>query len=310
MARRKDPEGSGHAHGHRPPYGEDQLPASMGMRRYRRARRQGIRERGHGPRRRFRTQVRAGKPPGAGWRFRAHYWHIRTRRPPPTHPCWSPMAAVHSIEQVAFTVPDLAAAEGFYAAFGLDVRRRADRLELRAFGNPHRWVSIQEEGERKRLAFVSYAFSEEDAAQFRHRIRAAGVGCEPHPLSDGSGLWLRDPDGVTTQLVVGPKVSPSHGSEGVPAAKPAPNRSQVAVVRPRHLSHALRFSSDVPRMVRFCNEILGLRLSDHSADAIAFMHSPHGSDHHLVAFAKSDAPGLHHTSWAVGSIDELGCGAE
>jgi catechol 2,3-dioxygenase-like lactoylglutathione lyase family enzyme len=63
-------------------------------------------------------------------------------------------------------------------------------------------------------------------------------------------------------------------------------------------------------MVRFSTDILGLRLSDRSQDLIAFMHGAHGSDHHLVAYAKSHAPGLHHSSWDVGSIDEVGCGAE
>lgn len=63
-------------------------------------------------------------------------------------------------------------------------------------------------------------------------------------------------------------------------------------------------------MVRFCEDVLGLRLSDRSGDVVAFLHGPHGSDHHLVAFAKSTGPGLHHSSWDVGSIDEVGCGAE
>ena len=40
-----------------------------------------------------------------------------------------------------------------------------------------------------------------------------------------------------------------------------------------------------------------------SADGI------HGSDHHMVAFAKSNAPGLHHCSWDVGSINDIGLGA-
>ena len=81
-------------------------------------------------------------------------------------------------------------------------------------------------------------------------------------------------------------------------------------VFPRNLSHILLFSPDVPRMVAFLKEVLGLRLSDKSADIIAFVHTPHGSDHHLIAFAKSHAPGLHHSSWDVGSVHEVGAGAE
>jgi catechol 2,3-dioxygenase-like lactoylglutathione lyase family enzyme len=81
-------------------------------------------------------------------------------------------------------------------------------------------------------------------------------------------------------------------------------------VRPRHLSHVLLFTPDVDRQVAFYRDVLGLRLSDRSADIIAFMHGAHASDHHLVAFAKSDAPGYHHSSWDVASLDDVGVGAE
>ena len=39
------------------------------------------------------------------------------------------------------------------------------------------------------------------------------------------------------------------------------------------------------------------------------MHGIHGSDHHMIAFVKSDGPGLHHLSWDVGSINDIGVGA-
>ena len=39
------------------------------------------------------------------------------------------------------------------------------------------------------------------------------------------------------------------------------------------------------------------------------MHGIHGSDHHLVAFAKSDAGGFHHCSWDVASVNDVGLGA-
>ena len=39
------------------------------------------------------------------------------------------------------------------------------------------------------------------------------------------------------------------------------------------------------------------------------MHGIHGSDHHMIALAKSGGPGLHHLSWDVASINEVGLGA-
>jgi catechol 2,3-dioxygenase-like lactoylglutathione lyase family enzyme len=75
------------------------------------------------------------------------------------------------------------------------------------------------------------------------------------------------------------------------------------------LAHILIFTSDVLESIAFYERVLGLRLSDRSGDGIAFMHGIHGSDHHMLALAKSEGPGLHHLSWDVGSINEIGLGA-
>ena len=127
---------------------------------------------------------------------------------------------------------------------------------------------------------------------------------------------MRTPDGITLQLIVADKVSPNRKTPATPARPQArrdasaPARCQAVKVRPRWLSHILLFSADVPASVKFFEDVLGLRLSDKSADIVAFTHTPHGSDHHLVAFAKSSGPGLHHTSWDVGSLDEVGEASE
>ena len=163
---------------------------------------------------------------------------------------------------------------------------------------------------------MSFGIDATDVDAMAERIARHGLACEPHPLSDGAGLWLRNPDGTPVQLVVAPKVSPNQKTQPTPQTVvprgqgAAPSRSRVQKVHPRRLSHVLVFTPDVRGMVRFCTEVLGLRLSDGSGDIIAFVHTPHGSDHHLVAFAKSHAPGLHHSSWDVGSVDEVGRGSE
>lgn len=235
----------------------------------------------------------------------------------PNHSLRRPgVTAVHSVHRFVFTVPELDVAERFYREFGLDVRRDGNRIDLHTFDHPHCWGSLYAGQGPKQLQYLSFGIDEADLPVWRERIAQHGVGCEPHPLSDGQGLWLRNPDGTPLQLVVADKVSPS---EKCPTSPPvqvaagqgaAPARSKVAPVRPLYLSHLLFFTPDVPRMVAFCTQLLGLRLSDHSGEVIAFVHGVHGSDHHLLAFAKSHAPGLHHSSWAVGSIDEVGGGAE
>jgi catechol 2,3-dioxygenase-like lactoylglutathione lyase family enzyme len=223
---------------------------------------------------------------------------------------------VHSVNRFVYTVPDLDAAEKFYAAFGLDVRRTPESVQLYTFGHPHRWAEIFQAGQVKHMQYTTYGIFAEDEAVFRERIAKSGLACEPHPLSDGNGLWLRDPDGYPLQLLVAPKVTPAVKSLASvvplvpPGAGAAPARSRHPAVHPRRLSHILRFTPDVLGMVRFHEEVLGCRLSDRSGEGIAFVHGVHGSDHHMVAFAKSHAPGLHHSSWDVGSVNEVGFGSE
>ena len=224
--------------------------------------------------------------------------------------------AVHSLHRFVFTVPDLGAAAAFYADFGLDVRRTGERLDLYTFGHDHRWGSIYAAPGPKRLQYVSFGAYADDYEPIVRRVREQGVAMiEPHALADEDGAWFCDPDGTPLQLVVARKVSPAERSVA-PLRAPgkvagprrrAPRRAQV---RPRRLSHILLFSPDVPRSARFYADTLGLRLSDYSGDIIAFLHGAHASDHHMIAFAKSDGPGLHHSSWDVASFDDVGLGMQ
>ncbi len=224
--------------------------------------------------------------------------------------------AVHSVDRVVLTVPDQAIAENFYSDFGLDVQRTGDKLHLKTFGNPQIWAEVVQDEGVKRLQYVRFGIYAEDEAFFRQKIDELKLGTAPHRLGTADGIWLNGPDGFSMQLVVAAKASPTVRSAPtvVPPTPPgkgaAPARSKAPRVRPRHLSHVLLFSPDVLRSVAFYRDVLGLKLSDHSGDGIAFMHGAHGSDHHLVALAKSHASGLHHMSWDVGSINEIGLGAE
>jgi len=223
--------------------------------------------------------------------------------------------AVHSIHEFVFSVPDLREAERFYVEFGLDVRQENGALGLYTFGNPHRWGRVLV-GDRKQLRWISLGIFEKDFEAFEERLRAHDVKRIAAPAgADADGIWFEGPDGLAMRLVVAEKCSPSRKSTRIypPALSKygrAPCRSQVTAVRPTHLSHVLLFTQDVDAARRFYADTLGLRLSDHSGSIIAFMHTPHGSDHHLIAFAKSDGGGLHHTSWDVPSIDDVALGSE
>jgi catechol 2,3-dioxygenase len=221
---------------------------------------------------------------------------------------------VHSLDRFNFSVPDLEAARTFYSNFGLDVREEAGALNIHTHGHPHRWGSVAE-GPKKKLQFISFGAFEDDFPRFRERLETLRIPrIDPPPGAQSNGLWFRDPDGTPIEIRVAEKSSPNEKSTIESVSSPAgvagaPSCSTKPVVRPRRLAHILIFTRDIPAAIKFYGEVLGLRLSDRSGDMIAFMHGIHGSDHHLIAFVKSEGPGLHHLSWDVRSINDIGLGA-
>jgi catechol 2,3-dioxygenase-like lactoylglutathione lyase family enzyme len=221
---------------------------------------------------------------------------------------------IHSVDRFHIVVPDLAVAQNFYGEFGLDVRGKGNLLTLNTFGHPHTWGTIGE-GPRKKFSYMSFGAFEDDIDGFSKHLQALGVKrLDPPQGTDSNGLWFRDHDGNLIEIKVAEKSSPNEKTRfsfqpTVADERGAPFRSTLPRTRPRRLTHVLLFTRDVPKAIEFYTRVLGMRLSDQSGDNIAFMHGIHGSDHHMVAFARSDAPGHHHFSWDVGSVDEIGAGA-
>jgi catechol 2,3-dioxygenase-like lactoylglutathione lyase family enzyme len=226
------------------------------------------------------------------------------------------LVAVHSVDEFVFSVPELEPARHFYKSFGLDVRDEEGALALHTFGHPHRWARVVQGGAAKRLLWITLGIHAADLERFERRIDEREVPRIAAPGgADPGGLWIEGPDGLAIQLKVAEKSSPSAPGPREFAPEPAnagrsPSRSKAQTTRPLYLSHILLFASDVQAASAFYQHVLGLRVSDGSAPIIAFLHTPHGSDHHLIAFAKSGGVGLHHSSWCVPSIDAVGMGTQ
>ena len=221
---------------------------------------------------------------------------------------------VHSLDGFNLVVPDMKAAEVFYGEFGLDLQARGTRFDVHTHGHGQRWGSLIE-GPRKQLSHLTFGVFEDDFPRFKDRLRQVAIPqLDPPPGLESNGLWFRNPDGLLMELRVAEKSSPNSKAgfdmiSAAPGAQGSFARNQAPRVYPRRLAHILIFTADVSASISFYERVLGLRLSDRSGDGIAFMHGIHGSDHHLIALAKADGPGLHHLSWDVGSINDIGIGA-
>lgn len=225
--------------------------------------------------------------------------------------------AVHSLNHFALAVPDLQVAQTFYTNFGLKAQAEGDVLVLKAANGLT--VARMYEGPRKRLHHLSFAIDAADLDPFVGRLKGQGIEIEkPIPGAYADGVWFRDPDGNLFEAAVAPRSMPTDKSyrgqsvrgAGARTAEEVRNDALSRGVQPLRLGHCLLFSTDVDRSVRFYENTLGLRLSDKSGDIVAFMHAPHGCDHHILAFARSHRPAFHHASFEVEDVDRIGMGAE
>jgi len=222
---------------------------------------------------------------------------------------------VHSLDQFILAVPDLTPAQTFYSNFGLDVQEKGQSLVLKTFGHDHHWGSVVEDSGKKRLHHLTFGCYAEDISRMKARIEGNGVKLlDPPKGFESNAFWFRDHAGLLVEIKVAPKSSPDHKADAAWTPAPegvagAPARKNAGVVQPRRLAHCLIFTTDVGEAIDFYSRNLGLRLSDRSGGLVAFMHGIYGSDHHLIAFAQSEAPGLHHCSWDVPTVNQVGLGA-
>jgi hypothetical protein len=80
-----------------------------------------------------------------------------------------------------------------------------------------------------------------------------------------------------------------------------------APVRPRKLGHVVLGSVDVEASERFFIDGIGFKISDTVAGLASFLRC--SSDHHNLLVQRAPVRLLHHTSWQVDDVDEVGRGA-
>jgi len=227
--------------------------------------------------------------------------------------------AVTGPYSVAIEVPDLERGIEFYTDAGLEVRVRENRAYFNCVGQETECICLIGGAPRKRLHHLALRA---DPAKFEiirstvqehgGRLIEAPEGCAP------DGLWLDDPHGTVVHLVAKPKEPALTPVEAFAINEPGrivrknrsavPARAVLGPVLPLRLGHVLLYTPDVTSSIAFFTDALGLRLSDHSEDVVAFMSARYESDHHVVAFAKSRGIGFHHASFQVATPDDVGRG--
>ena len=218
--------------------------------------------------------------------------------------------ALHRMNSVTIGVPDVEAAAAFYRDFGLAETKPG------VFATP-------DGGEQLRLAHTPIrrlievsigAEDPDDIARVASRLDALGVPCERSAsgvcaLDQGSGVTVRVE--VAPPLVQEPAPATKYNGPGrIDREGRSPRlRADDAPVgaRPRKLGHVVFGSLDIDASNKFFTEGIGFKVSDTVKGLAHFMRC--SKDHHNLLVQKAAVQFLHHTSWQVQDVDEIGLGA-
>lgn len=231
---------------------------------------------------------------------------------------------LHRLTSLTLGVPDVAAAAAYYGEFGLtpssdDLVSIYDEVAT-VPGAEHRF-STTDGGEqlhivhspRRRLVELGVGCHDrDDLARVSSSLQQLGLD----PVTDGASLRVTDAGTAVTVVVsIAPELAqqpvtvPAHNRPGradrVGARADAVERDQR--VRPRKLGHVVIGSTDQQASQALFTDGLGFKLSDEVRGLAAFLRC--STDHHNVLVQQSPVPLLHHTSWQVDDVDEIGRGA-
>jgi catechol 2,3-dioxygenase-like lactoylglutathione lyase family enzyme len=223
--------------------------------------------------------------------------------------------SLHRLTEATLGVPNVEETVEYYTDFGLfPVASSLGRNEHRfSTVDGSEQLGVVHHPVRTLLTLGIGADDHDDLA----RIGAALRGLNVPSRIEGDQLRTNEP---VTQVEVVVSIAPRIKQKSTPVppyntpgniARPnvrAPSILRPEPVRPRRLGHVAIGSVDRATSQRFFTEGLGFKLSDEVRDCASFLRC--SADHHNVVVQQAPVNFLHHTSWEVDDIDEIGRGAQ
>jgi catechol 2,3-dioxygenase-like lactoylglutathione lyase family enzyme len=216
--------------------------------------------------------------------------------------------ALHGLAAITIGVPDVAATTDYYTEFGLTPTNDG-------------WLSTVDGGRQLRIVpaptrrLVEVAVRADDADDLGAvASRLAGIDISVDKNAE-TVTAVEPATGVRAVVRIAPRIAqeptipPPLNAPGhivrVGARTPAVLRDNK--VKPRKLGHVVIGSTDYLATRRFFADGLGFKLSDEIKDEGAFLRC--STDHHNVLVMNAPVTYMHHSSWQVDDIDEVGRGA-
>ncbi len=216
--------------------------------------------------------------------------------------------SLHGLLSVTIGVPNVAETAAYYADFGLAPEE--DNWFATADGG--RQLRIEYAPSRRLVEMRIAADDADDLGRVAASLARLGMPVEPGEAA------LQTTEPVTAMRVL-VEVAPRLRQDRVPASvyngpgrverqdSRAPGFGRTDSVRPRKLGHAVLGSTDHEASMAFFTDGLGFKISDRIKGTGAFMRC--STDHHNVLVLGAPVNFLHHTSWQVDDVDDVGRGA-
>lgn len=215
--------------------------------------------------------------------------------------------ALHRLASITIGVPNVEETCRYYAEFGLT---RDGTCFSSSDGGEQ--LRIVESPFRRLVELRIGADDPDDVDHVAHRLAGLGVTSQ---RDDAGVSAVEIHRGARAVVRVLPRIS-QDPAETVPYNGPgraerrngrAPAILREKPVRPRKLGHVVLGTPDAEASQRFFEEGVGFTVSDQVRGAAAFMRC--STDHHNLLLQPSPVAFLHHTSWQVDDVDEVGRGA-
>lgn len=215
--------------------------------------------------------------------------------------------SLHRLDRVTMGVPNVPATIAYYTEFGLTHLGDGRFTTLDGGEQLH----VTRAPTRRLVELGVSADSPDDLFSIASRLSRFDGSVE----MDGSDLVAREPvSGFSVRISVAPRLTqdqiaatPYNGPGRVERAGRAPGVLRTYRVQPRKLGHCVVGTTNLEATKRFFTEGLGFKVSDYIGDKGAFMRC--SQDHHNVLALAAPVNFLHHTSWQVNDIDDVGRGA-
>ncbi|MEO3862368.1 VOC family protein [Acrocarpospora sp. B8E8] len=222
---------------------------------------------------------------------------------------------LHRLTRITMGVPDVRSTAAYYGDFGLTrVTATGGTPDVERFSTVDGGEQLAiTHAPRRRLLDLGVGVDDSDDLD---RVARAMARLEVETVRSATAVEAVDPGThIRVRVEIAPRVesrptpAPAYNAPGVIARENA--RADAVTrgtrVRPRKLGHVVLGSADQEATQRFFTEGVGFKVSDTVKDLAAFMRC--STDHHNLLVQRAPVTFLHHTSWQVDDVDEVGRGA-